>query len=249
MDDLSELVTDVVRRAVEAGGVVHACDVCVVLSDDRELHILNLEYRGIDKPTNVLAFPQDSIDEDDENSFTTRQKRFNLGDILISYETLVREAEEQGKALRDHLSHLLIHGVLHLSGFDHEKDSDAEAMEEKERVILADMGVADPYGDDEPDVDVKRGRDGIAAAAAETRAAATTIRAGSDRPPPGTTKPPAAKKTATKKKIAARKTPARKPAAKKSKAKKSVARKPAAKKAPAKKPAAKSRTAKAGRKR
>ena len=227
IDDLSQVVTEAVRRAVEAGGVVHPCDVCVVLSDDRELHILNRDYRKIDKPTNVLAFPQDSLEEEDDNSFTIREKRFNLGDILISYETLLREAEEQGKAPRDHLAHLLIHGVLHLSGYDHEKDSDADAMEAKERVILADMGIADPYDDEGPDADVKRGRDSIAAATAEMRAAATAIRAGSDRPPPGT------------KKSAAKKFPAKKPATEKS----------AAKTAPAKKPAAKSRTAKAGRKR
>jgi probable rRNA maturation factor len=105
--------------------------VTIVLSNDAEVQELNANYRGKDKPTNVLSFP------DGENG--------NLGDIILAYETLAHEADIQNKAFNDHLTHLVIHGVLHLLGFDHEKPVEAKIMEHKEVMLLRAMGIANPY--------------------------------------------------------------------------------------------------------
>ncbi|MDA0653833.1 MAG: rRNA maturation RNase YbeY [Proteobacteria bacterium] len=148
IDDLSQLVTRTVRAAVEAANRVHgACEVCVVLSDDRELKILNQEYRNIDKPTNVLSFPGEPLDED-EGAYEIGGRPRVLGDIVIAYETMVRESEAASIPLPDHLAHILIHGVLHLCRFDHEIDDDAAKMEALEAAVLRELGIADPYAPD-----------------------------------------------------------------------------------------------------
>lgn len=103
----------------------------ILLTNDDHLQQLNRDFRGKDKPTNVLSFP--SVDEE------------YLGDIAIAYETLAREAEAQEKTFHHHLTHILIHGVLHLQGYDHETDAEAEEMESLEIKILADMGIKNPY--------------------------------------------------------------------------------------------------------
>lgn len=107
--------------------------VALLLADDATLHDLNRRFRGFDKPTNVLSFPAGDGDF--------------LGDIAIAYETCRREAQAQGIAFRDHAAHLIVHGLLHLAGHDHEADEDAERMESLETRILASIGIADPYGD------------------------------------------------------------------------------------------------------
>jgi probable rRNA maturation factor len=96
---------------------------------------LNGRWRGQDKPTNVLSFPSGAALPD----ATT------LGDIAIAFETMAREAQEEGKPVAAHFTHLTVHGLLHLLGYDHETENEAEEMEEIERLILADLGVADPY--------------------------------------------------------------------------------------------------------
>ena len=120
-----------VRRAALAarpdGGVV------VLLADDDAVAELNQQFRHKAGPTNVLSFP---APENPENL---------LGDIALAYGVCAREAAEQGKTLADHLSHLTVHGVLHLAGYDHQTDDEAEAMEELERRVLAALGVSDPY--------------------------------------------------------------------------------------------------------
>ena len=106
-------------------------EVTIRLVDTAESHELNLTYRNKDKPTNVLSFPSE------EDIF--------LGDIAISFNTLVKEAEEQDKEFYHHFIHMLIHGVLHLLGYDHETDDEAEEMETLEIKILEDMGIKNPY--------------------------------------------------------------------------------------------------------
>jgi probable rRNA maturation factor len=112
--------------------------VCIALSSDAHVQELNASYRGKDKPTNVLSFPAPASPR--------RQPLAILGDIIIARETVEREAAEKAIPFADHLRHLTIHGLLHLLGYDHENDADAEIMEGLETDILRRMGIADPYG-------------------------------------------------------------------------------------------------------
>ncbi len=105
--------------------------------DDAEIAALNAGYRGKAKPTNCLSFPQDML--------PAMFRRDLLGDIVIAPAVVMREAAEQGKRLRDHYRHLLIHSTLHLLGYDHEVAAEAQEMEALETRLLAEMGVADPY--------------------------------------------------------------------------------------------------------
>ena len=127
-------------------------ELAIMLTDDAGIRTLNSNWRGIDKPTNVLSFPAlqptGARGPDDAPRM--------LGDIAIAYETTRREADEEGKPFDHHLSHLAIHGFLHLIGYDHENDVDAEEMEALEQTILAQLGIPDPYADRDPETD--RGR-------------------------------------------------------------------------------------------
>ncbi len=115
--------------------------VCVLLTDDESVRDINREWRGQDKPTNVLSFP------------AAPQPRhagmaLPLGDVVLAYETLVRESAEQSKPLQNHLAHLLVHGTLHCLGHDHETGAaEADAMEALEVAALATLGIPDPYAD------------------------------------------------------------------------------------------------------
>ncbi|RZJ18439.1 MAG: rRNA maturation RNase YbeY [Brevundimonas sp.] len=121
------------RAALAALGAVHG-DVVIALADDAAVRDINTRFRDRDAPTNVLSFPAA------ESAFP------HLGDLILAYGVCAREAVEQGKTLADHLSHMVVHGVLHLLGRDHEVDAEAEEMEAEERQILAGLGIADPYG-------------------------------------------------------------------------------------------------------
>jgi probable rRNA maturation factor len=132
-----------VQRAIEAAAQravssADAAEVAIVLTDDSGIRTLNRDWRGIDKPTNVLSFP--AVQTPSRN-----EEPRMLGDIAIAYETTRREAESENKPFAHHLSHLAVHGFLHLAGYDHETDADAETMESLEREILAGLGVPDPY--------------------------------------------------------------------------------------------------------
>lgn len=118
-----------------------ACEVSLRLTDDDEIQALNRDYRGKDKPTNVLSFPL----IEDFNDLADLPTPIMLGDIVIAYGVVATEAKDQDKAFADHVTHLLVHGLLHLLGYDHETDSDAEVMETLEIDILAALGVQDPY--------------------------------------------------------------------------------------------------------
>ena len=131
-----------VRKAVEATLACEGADgegVSVLLTNDLAQQALNARFRGQDKPTNVLSFPA-----------PTNVERF-LGDVSLAFETCAREAAEQGKPLAHHLQHLTAHGVLHLLGYDHVTDAEAQAMEGLERAILAGLGIPDPYRTGEGD--------------------------------------------------------------------------------------------------
>jgi probable rRNA maturation factor len=126
----------VVRKAIAAAAAAISApkgEVAVALANNATLRKLNRQWRGIDKATNVLSFP------------AATPKAGMFGDIAIAYETLARESRNEHKDFAQHLSHLAIHGFLHLMGYDHQNDSDAETMERVERTVLAKLGIPDPY--------------------------------------------------------------------------------------------------------
>jgi probable rRNA maturation factor len=148
---------DIVRRAiafaatcrerVRVGWGHHRnAEVSVLLCDDKTIARLNAQWRGQQKPTNVLSFLAPPLQG------AVPDEKIPLGDIAIAYETLAREAEESGKTISEHLSHLVVHGFLHLLGYDHHMDDEAERMERMERDILARIGVADPYAACDADI-------------------------------------------------------------------------------------------------
>ena len=134
-----ETVATTAARAALAGGALPSSlragveDVTILLSDDASVRDLNARFRGKDTPTNVLSFP------------ASQTAHPHLGDIALAYGVCAAEAADQGKPLAHHLSHLVIHGVLHLLGHDHEAEGPAEAMEAMERDILSTLGIPDPY--------------------------------------------------------------------------------------------------------
>lgn len=138
----------VIHRAIEAAAEIADADVgdaelAIMLTDDSGVRTLNANWRNIDKATNVLSFPALQPTGDGSDDDAPRM----LGDIAIAYETTRREADEEGKPFDHHLSHLAVHGFLHLVGYDHENDADAEDMESLERKILDQLGIPDPYAD------------------------------------------------------------------------------------------------------
>jgi len=134
---LPDVVALVQRSATVALGAVEG-DVVVLLTDDAAIHDLNLRFRDRDRPTNVLSFP------------AAESAAPHLGDLVLALGVCATEAAAQGKSLADHLTHLTVHGVLHLLGRDHVDEIEAEAMEAEERTLLASLGVADPYRPHDP---------------------------------------------------------------------------------------------------
>ena len=132
--DAEPAAVETVRAAIGAAAALVPAqgEVSVLLTDDAAVKELNRTWRGIDKPTNVLSFP-------------AARPGPLLGDIAIAYETLAREAAADDKPLLHHLAHLAVHGFLHLLGYDHQTDSQADAMEGLERAALARLDIADPY--------------------------------------------------------------------------------------------------------
>lgn len=139
---LDELTESTVRECVAhtAAPLARDCELSVNFTDDATIRELNARWRGIDKPTNVLSFETPG----------PLDKRLALGDIVIAHETVAREAAEQDKTFEAHLTHLLIHGFLHLIGYDHEAPREAEEMEALERRIAAALGLGDPYEGSDP---------------------------------------------------------------------------------------------------
>ncbi len=118
----------------------------ILFADDAEVHALNHEWRGKDKPTNVLSFPM--LEREDMLALAPDGPPELLGDVALALETCAREAEEKNLTLEQHATHLIVHGLLHLAGHDHEiSPKDARIMEQLEINALALLGIADPYGD------------------------------------------------------------------------------------------------------
>lgn len=141
-DDAWRLLRDVEAKVVHAaiaalagGAEARTADIVVLLTGDEAVRALNARFRDKDQPTNVLSFP------------AAARSGPHLGDIALAHGVCAREAASQGKRLEDHLAHLVVHGVLHLLGYDHTEEGEAEAMEARERTVLAGLGVADPYGE------------------------------------------------------------------------------------------------------
>lgn len=137
----AEAQTRTAAEAVLAEERLSDRNLVVLLTDDVAVQALNAQFRGKDQPTNVLSFPAAPNPEQ------------HLGDVALAYETCAREAAEQGKPLAHHLQHLVAHGVLHLLGYDHMTDEEASEMEGLERIVLAGLGVPDPYAAGEGDHD------------------------------------------------------------------------------------------------
>ena len=147
--ELESLVT----RAVEAGLAAAPAppdgpvEVSVMLTDDVTVQELNRTWRGKDKPTNVLSWPAEAPAPRADGTPPTPPDVGEWGDIAIAYDTCAAEAAAQGKPFADHVTHLLVHATLHLAGYDHEREGDAETMERAERSILGGLGIPDPYLD------------------------------------------------------------------------------------------------------
>jgi probable rRNA maturation factor len=160
LDDAPALCRQAVRAALDRATPVPwlaEAEVGVLLGDDRTIRQLNARHRDTDRATNVLAFPLLDLDHGRPASglAPTLPGPVMLGDIALALETVCREAGQAGKPVADHLRHLVVHGALHLLGFDHGDDAGARAMEDLERAILAELRIPDPYapGPDGPDPD------------------------------------------------------------------------------------------------
>jgi probable rRNA maturation factor len=130
-EQVKSIVRRAVTRAASATRSTKATEIAIVLTDDSAIRVLNRTWRGIDAATNVLSFP-------------TRHGQ-HIGDIVLAYETIAREARGARKPLVHHVAHLAVHGFLHLVGYDHDLDGDAVAMESAERDILRRLAIPDPY--------------------------------------------------------------------------------------------------------
>jgi probable rRNA maturation factor len=137
--DLDALVERALQAAcLEAGKTLfNGAEVSLLFCDDMRIQELNRDWRSLDKPTNVLSFPAAPVERLSSAPL--------LGDIAIAFETVTKEASDEDKTLSDHTSHMIVHGFLHLLGYDHENEQEAEEMEDLERRALARLGIADPY--------------------------------------------------------------------------------------------------------
>jgi probable rRNA maturation factor len=149
---LEGLASRAVRAALAAQSLPETgLTLCVMGCGDARIAVLNGEFRGKEKPTNVLSWPAWDLSADtdggtpEQPEIGTQDAPESLGDMALAWETCVTEAEAAGKPLADHVTHLIVHGTLHLLGFDHVRDADATRMEALEVSILATLGLSDPY--------------------------------------------------------------------------------------------------------
>ncbi|WP_185804435.1 rRNA maturation RNase YbeY [Pontivivens nitratireducens] len=147
---LTRIADTATRVALNAVKAQEGYEIVLMACDDAQIAALNAEFRGKPAPTNVLSWPAFDLaplSPGDIPASPPAPDGFDnaLGDIALAYETCVREAREQGKSVEDHLTHLILHATLHLLGYDHETDADANLMESIETHALASIGIADPY--------------------------------------------------------------------------------------------------------
>jgi probable rRNA maturation factor len=156
LDDLPD--AEALARRAATAAVALACPggpalaMALVLAGDDRLRSLNRDWRGIDKPTNVLSFPAEALEPGRAPvpvPGAPEGEPVELGDVVIAHGVMRHEAAQGAIPLDHHLSHLVVHGTLHLLGYDHEADDEAEAMEAMERRVLAGLGVPDPYAGEE----------------------------------------------------------------------------------------------------
>ena len=143
VEQVKETVFKRVEGEVDFLALPKTFGVNLCLSNDAAVHKLNLEFRHMDKPTSVLSFA--NLDDTDFDDVLTREDFVELGDVIVAFETMEREAEEQGVSLHDHFCHLWAHGLLHILGYDHITPEDAAEMETREVDVLAEMGIDNPY--------------------------------------------------------------------------------------------------------
>ncbi len=150
--DLPALAERAGVAALAGAGVARdGFSLCVMACDDARIAVLNGQFRGKPVPTNVLSWPSEDLTDGGHGRPPALplpgdpDEAWGLGDVALSYDTCLREATEQGKPLADHVCHLIVHGVLHLLGYDHEHDEDAALMERIEISALATLGVGTPY--------------------------------------------------------------------------------------------------------
>ncbi|WP_265516084.1 rRNA maturation RNase YbeY [Nitratireductor luteus] len=136
-ESLRDLALGAIEAAVQEAGASRPIGLTVMFTDDESIRDLNARFRGKDKATNVLSFPAAAVPGSEDDSY--------IGDIAVARQTVAREAEAEGKTFDHHLTHLIIHGFLHLLGYDHETPEEAEEMETMERRVLEGLAISDPY--------------------------------------------------------------------------------------------------------
>jgi probable rRNA maturation factor len=138
------LLHKIIQQVLNHLGFAAKAEVSILLTTNAEVHKLNKQFRNKDKPTNVLSFP--NLTEDELRSIPKNTPYpIMLGDLALAFETLLNESLDEKKTFLDHFNHLVVHGMLHLLGYDHENDEDAEFMQEKEIMILQTLNINNPY--------------------------------------------------------------------------------------------------------
>ncbi len=147
LDNLEEKIKDVIHHSFKqmlplTDLVIESAEACIVLGDDILIQDLNARYRNKDKPTNVLSFANIDSENFPETAF---EPSFFLGDVILSYETILKESTEKNISMLDHTLHLCIHGFLHLLGFDHQNEQQTNEMQDHEKSILEFFNLKNPY--------------------------------------------------------------------------------------------------------
>ncbi len=143
--DLDQIAKTAAEVTADHLGLSPGLTAALLACDDTRIAELNAEFRGKSTPTNVLSWPSEERAANEPGGRPAASDDPELGDIAIAWETCEREATEAGKSMADHVTHLIVHGLLHLLGYDHENDADADLMEVTEVAILAKLGLDDPY--------------------------------------------------------------------------------------------------------